>query len=90
LSKFNDAIKICGFNPELFYNVALAYYEMKEHKEAINNLDIIIQKAYEKYPSLRNITEENQVFDKDKNVATQVLRESAIVEALNLKAAILF
>ena len=50
LSKFNDAIKICGFNPELYYNVALTNYEMKEFKEAVNYLDVIVQKAYEKYP----------------------------------------
>ena len=59
LSKFNDAIKICGFNAELFYNVSLTLYEMKEYKEALTYLDIIIQRAYDKFPGLKNVTEEN-------------------------------
>ncbi|CDW79337.1 tpr domain containing protein [Stylonychia lemnae] len=90
LGKFNDAIKICGFNAELFYNVALSYYELHEYKESVTFLDVILQKAYEKFPQLKNVTEENPVFEKDKTISTQILRESAIVEALNLKAAILY
>lgn len=53
-------------------------------------LDAIVIKAYEKYPTLKDVTEENPVFEKDKQTSTQILRESAIVEALNLKAAILY
>lgn len=90
LSKFNDAIKICGFNAELFYNVALTFFEMKEHKEALTYLDTIVQRAYDKFPALRNVTEDNPMFERDKTVATAILRESAIVEALNLKASILY
>lgn len=70
MGKFNDAIKICGFNAELFYNVALSYYELHEYKESVSYLDIIVQKAYEKFPMLKNVTEDNPVFEKDKNVST--------------------
>ena len=70
--------------------MALTLYEMKEFKEAVNYLDIIIQRAYDKFPALKSVTEENQMFERDKTVATGILRESAIVEALNLKASILY
>jgi len=70
LQRFNDAIKICGFNAELFYNVALTYYELHEHREAITYLDAIIHKAYEKYPTLKGVTEEAPMFERDKGVAT--------------------
>ena len=36
------------------------------------------------------MTQDNPTFEKDKAVASTILRESAIVEALNLKASILF
>jgi len=84
LSKFNDAIKICGFNPELYYNMALTYFEMHQHREALIYLDTIITKAYEQYPSLKHVSSENPTFEKDKNVASAILRDSSIVEALNL------
>lgn len=50
LCKFNDAIKICGFNSELLYNVALAHFEMREYSESMQYIDHIIEKAYERYP----------------------------------------
>ena len=43
------------------------------------------------YPKLKIVTAENPVFEKnDKTLAQQILRETAIVEALNLKASILY
>ena len=32
---------------------------MKEYKEALTYLDIIIQRAYDKFPGLKSVTEEN-------------------------------
>ena len=52
LAKFNDAIKICGFNAELFYNISLAYYEMREYRESLQFLDMILAKAHERFPQL--------------------------------------
>ena len=91
IAKFKDAAKLCGYNSELFYNIALAYYEMGIYSEAYYYLETIIRRAYEMHPKLRQVTVEDPVFEKsDKAKAQQVLRETAIVEALNLKASILY
>lgn len=91
ISMFKDAAKMCGFNAELFYNIALCYYEMGIFSEAYFYLDTIIRRAYELYPKLKLVTADNPVFEKnDKPLAQQILRETAIVEALNLKASILY
>ncbi len=88
---FKDAAKMSGFNAELFYNIALCYYEMGIFSEAYFYLDTIIRRAYELYPKLKLVTAVNPVFEKnDKPLAQQILRETAIVEALNLKASILY
>jgi len=88
---FKDAAKTSGFNAELFYNIALCYYEMGIFSEAYFYLDTIIRRAYEMYPKLKLVTAENPIFEKnDKTLAQQILRETAIVEALNLKASILY
>eukprot|EP00350_Pseudokeronopsis_sp_OXSARD2_P005884 CAMPEP_0170567310 /NCGR_PEP_ID=MMETSP0211-20121228/80397_1 /TAXON_ID=311385 /ORGANISM="Pseudokeronopsis sp., Strain OXSARD2" /LENGTH=62 /DNA_ID=CAMNT_0010888727 /DNA_START=244 /DNA_END=432 /DNA_ORIENTATION=- len=54
LKKFTDAIKICGFNSELYYNIALCYFEQQDYPNALEKLEDIIIKAYEQYPQLEN------------------------------------
>lgn len=64
---------------------------MGTFSEAYFYLDTIIRRAYEMYPKLKLVTPENPIFEKnDKLLAQQILRETAIVEALNLKASILY
>jgi hypothetical protein len=65
ISMFKDAAKMSGFNAELFYNIALCYYEMGIFSEAYFYLDTIIRKAYELYPKLKLVTPENPVFEKN-------------------------
>ena len=89
LRKFNDAVKICGYNSELVYNIALCHYELEEYEESVKKLELVIRKAYEKYPQLKHNKGES-MFDGNKAKTSQVLRETAIVEALNLKAGILY
>ena len=40
------------FGTELFYNLALTYFEIQEYQNAIEFLDRIMAKAYETYPQL--------------------------------------
>lgn len=88
-NKFREAMKISGFNAELFYNLALCVYEKGEYDEANIYVDEIIDQAYRRYPQLK-VSESNQVFESNKQKAGQILRETAIVEAINLKAAVWF
>ena len=87
--KFKEAQKLAGFNAELYYNLALWVYENGEYDEANEYVKAIIDQAYKRYPQLM-VTEDQPVFELNKQKAAQILRETAIVEAINLKAAILF
>ena len=51
--------------------------------------DEICHEAYRKYPQLR-VKDGSPEFESDIVNATQILRETTIVEALNLKASIYF
>jgi tetratricopeptide (TPR) repeat protein len=55
ISLFKEAAKR-GFNAELYYNIALCYYEMGVFSEAYFYLDNIIRRAYEMYPKLKLVT----------------------------------
>ena len=65
IGKFKEAAKLSGFNSELFYNIALAYYELGVYSESYFYLDSIIRRAYDIYPKLKEVTPENPVFEKD-------------------------
>jgi phosphoribosylamine-glycine ligase len=62
------------------------------HQESNAFLDALIQRAYEKCPSLASISPDCPMIEGvvDREQASNILRDTAIVEALNLKATILF
>ena len=68
---FKEASKLCGFNAELYYNIALCYYEMGTFSEAYFYLDTIIRRAYELYPKLKLVSPENPVFEKNDKLIAQ-------------------
>ena len=49
LNEQEDASEMT-FGTELFYNLALTYFEIQEYQNAIEFLDRIMAKAYETYP----------------------------------------
>ena len=71
IGKFKDAIKLKGYNAELYYNIALAYYEMGIYSEAYYYLETIIRRGYELYPKLKGVTPENPVFEKSDKLLAQ-------------------
>ena len=93
LEKYQSALNLCranDFNSEMYYNISLIYYELGNYEEALEYLEEIIQHAYQRYPQLKVYEGKSQVVDGDKKVASDILRETAIVEALNLKADIFY
>ena len=50
LTQLNQASDPQTNGTELFYNMALTYFEMQEFPKAIEFLDRILAKAYETYP----------------------------------------
>lgn len=57
LSEFDSAIKVAPFVPQLYYNKALVYGEMKNYKSAKRYMDIYID-LYPDAPNIRQVKDE--------------------------------
>jgi tetratricopeptide repeat protein 30 len=87
LQKFEHSKGIVGNKPELLYNIALCHYKMRQYDKCMQFIAEIIEKGTRDHPDLgvgtnaegRDITSVGN---------TQILKESALVEVFNLKAAI--
>lgn len=78
-----------GYQCDIAYNIALCYYKMKQLAPSLKHLSDIIEKGVREHPELGVGT--NAEGDEVKSVGnTQVLRETALIEAFNLKSAIEF
>ena len=87
--KFTEAMNIVGYRPDLEYNIALCYYAMKDFEKASVKIHEIIEKAVSENPQLSVGSASTGVNAKSVG-NTQILRETFLVEAFNLKAAICF
>ncbi|CEL94681.1 unnamed protein product [Vitrella brassicaformis CCMP3155] len=86
---FSDAMNTLGYQPELAYNLALCHYSMKQYDHARKFLADIIERGIRHHPELevgrnRDDVEVRSVGN------TAVLKETCVIEALNLTAAIEF
>mmetsp|Transcript_22492 Transcript_22492/g.58656 ORF Transcript_22492/g.58656 Transcript_22492/m.58656 type:complete len:645 (+) Transcript_22492:284-2218(+) len=85
--RFVEASNMLGYQPDLAYNIALCYYRTKQFGPALKHLAEIIEKGVRDHPELSvgSLTDGMEV----RSVGnSQTLRETALVEAFNLKAAI--
>eukprot|EP00899_Mesostigma_viride_P015377 jgi/Mesvir1/23840/Mv10645-RA.1 len=86
-TKFVEAMNTLGYQPDLAYNIALCYYKVKQFGPALKHLAEIIERGVREHPELSvgSYTDGMEV----RSVGnSQTLRETALVEAFNLKAAI--
>jgi tetratricopeptide repeat protein 30 len=84
---FLEAASVIGSSAQLSYNVALCYYAQKAYAPASKTLQDIIERGVRSHPELSvgSATDGVEV----RSVGnTTTLRETALVEAFNLKAAI--
>ena len=92
--KFDEALQvfehskgIIGNKPELFYNIALCHYRMRAYDKCMQYIADIISKGTEEHPELGiGTNHEGKEIQSVGN--TQILKETALVEVFNLKAAI--
>ncbi|XP_061417408.1 intraflagellar transport protein 70A-like isoform X1 [Lethenteron reissneri] len=85
--RFTTAMQLAPYRPDLSYNLALCYYSMKQYAPALKHIADIIEKGIRTHPELSvGMTTEGIEVRSVGN--TQVLHETALVEAFNLKAAI--
>ena len=88
-NKFQEALNMTGYQCDIAYNIALCYYKMKQLAPSLKHIADIIEKGVREHPELGVGSNSDGV--EVKSIGnTQVLRETALIEAFNLKAAIEF
>ncbi|KAH8861620.1 Tetratricopeptide repeat protein [Schistosoma japonicum] len=89
LQQFQQAIQTIGFQPQLTYNVALCYYQMKQYAQSLKYIAEVIEHGIRNHPELGvGMTTEGLEVRSVGN--TLALHETALIETFNLKAAIEF
>ncbi len=87
--KYVEAMNALGFQPDIAYNIALCYYRLKQHGPALTKVAEIIERGVREHPEL-SVGSNVDGVDVRSVGNSQVLRETALIEAFNLKAAIEF
>jgi len=89
MKQFSDAMNTTGYQPDLSYNVALCYYSMAQYGPALKHIVEIIERGVRDHPELSvgGYTEGTALPARSVG-NTGALKETALVEAFNLKAAI--
>jgi tetratricopeptide repeat protein 30 len=86
-SQYSEAIQTTGYQPDLAYNVALCYYREKQYGPALRGIAEIIDKGIRNHPEL-SVGSNTDGIEVRSVGNSAVLRETCLIEALNLKAAI--
>ena len=90
-TRFLDAQQALGFQADIAYNIALCYYRTKQFGPALKHLAEIIERGMREHPELAvgAAAMRTQTGEEIRSVGnTPALKETALVEAFNLKAAI--
>ncbi|EGR32453.1 tetratricopeptide repeat protein [Ichthyophthirius multifiliis] len=85
--KFQEAINKVGYNTELAYNIALCHYKLKQLAPSLENIAKIIEKGVREHPEL-GVGSNAEGIEVKSVGNSQALKETALIEAFNLKAAI--
>eukprot|EP00294_Goniomonas_avonlea_P012917 CAMPEP_0114552862 /NCGR_PEP_ID=MMETSP0114-20121206/7347_1 /TAXON_ID=31324 /ORGANISM="Goniomonas sp, Strain m" /LENGTH=664 /DNA_ID=CAMNT_0001737759 /DNA_START=88 /DNA_END=2082 /DNA_ORIENTATION=+ len=85
--KFAEAVKALGYQSSLAYNMALCYYRMKQYGPAMKAIAEIIERGVREHPEL-SVGSNTDGIDVRSVGNSAVLKDTALVEAFNLKAAI--
>mmetsp|Transcript_23212 Transcript_23212/g.68402 ORF Transcript_23212/g.68402 Transcript_23212/m.68402 type:complete len:677 (-) Transcript_23212:459-2489(-) len=85
--KFIDAMGTVGHNAELAYNIALCFYNAKQYGPALKHIAEIIERGVRDHPEL-SVGSQADGLEVRSVGNSAVLKETALVEAFNLKAAI--
>jgi len=90
MKMFGDAMNTLGYQADLAYNVALCYYSQKAYGPALKHIAEIIERGVRDHPELSvGALSEGVGGLQARSVGnTAVLKETALIEAFNLKSAI--
>ncbi|XP_028966345.1 tetratricopeptide repeat protein 30A [Galendromus occidentalis] len=86
--KLQSAMQAQGYSAQLYYAAALCCYKLKQYPQALKHIADIIERGIREHPELSvgMATEGIEVHVRN----SAVLRDTALIEAFNLKAAIEF
>lgn len=85
--KFSEALQVSGYQCDIAYNIALCFYKMKQLAPSLKHIADIIEKGVREHPEL-GVGSNSEGVDVKTVGNTQTLKETALIEAFNLKAAI--
>lgn len=85
--KFQQAINLAGYKPQLSYNIALCHYRLKQYAQALKHIADIIERGIREHPEL-SVGMATEGIEVRSVGNTKVLHDTALIEAFNLKAAI--
>lgn len=88
-AKFEEAAGILGWQASVAYGIALCHYQAGEYRRALELVGDIIERGVREHPEL-SVGSNTGGLDTRSVGNTQILRETALVEAFNLRAAIEF
>lgn len=88
-AKFTEAMNALGYQADLSHNIALCHYKLNQNEAALRIISEIIERGVTEHPEL-SVGSHTDGVEVRSVGNSQVLRETALVEAFNLKAAIEF
>lgn len=86
-NQYSEAITTNGYQADLAYNIALCYYREKQYGPALRGIADIIDKGIRNHPEL-SVGSNTEGVEVRSVGNSAVLKETCLIEALNLKAAI--
>lgn len=87
--QYTEAITTMGYQADLAYNIALCYYREKQYGQALRSIAEIIDRGIRNHPEL-SVGSNTDGIEVRSVGNSAVLKETCLIEALNLKAAIEF
>ncbi|KAJ3314377.1 Tetratricopeptide repeat protein 30A [Boothiomyces sp. JEL0838] len=84
---YTDVTKIVGFRADIAYDTALCYYYMRDYVPALKNIAEIIERGIREHPEL-SVGMATEGIEVRSVGNSQLLHQTYLVEAFNLKAAI--
>merc|ERR1719261_516579 len=85
--RFQEAMNQTGFQAELAYAIALCCYHQRQYGPALKHIAEVIERGVREHPEL-SVGSQTEGVDVRSVGNSMVLKETALVEAFNLKAAI--
>jgi len=86
-TKYTEAMSTMGYHADIAYNIALCYYREKQYGPALRYIAEIIEKGVRNHPEL-SVGSNTDGIEVRSVGNSAVLKETCLIEAFNLKAAI--